>query len=488
MVYQETASTQLNEKSNKISPPGPPELSIAGISPFLGQNVHVVLNQLAKKYGDIFQLRAGDKTLVALNGYDAIKEALVKQQDKFSARADFDIFQQSPQSEFLELKSGESWKRHREIIGQVMHLFLVGKSDIHESWIIEEVDNLVDSFLSYDGQPVNPSFYMPLATLSFMQRLMFDEKGSTEDADLVTTAQILDGIPHGLLNSVKLEILPEVWKPIFRNLRQDVLEDFPKGMGTLHSYVTSKLEQHREGFDPENLRHIADGFIKATSELTEYDRVKLGLSADDIVVGSLIQFAGAGGELPSLMLRWALLYMIAYPDIQTKIQKELDEVIGRKQNPSFKDRGKLPFTEACISEIFRHSSATVMPPINYATSEDAILKGYFIPQNTPLLVNYYSLTRDERYWEEPEQFNPYRFLDENGNLKNELLEKFYPFGVGPRRCVGEYLGRLQVFVFFTNLIHKCRFERVSGEKLSFESTPAAFLSPENYQVVVKLRS
>ena len=91
----------------------------------------------------------------------------------------------------------------------------------------------------------------------------------------------------------------------------------------------------------------------------------------------------------------------------------------------------MPFTEACINEILRHSSTTTIPAVNYATTNDTVLGDYFIPQNTPLIVNYYTLTRDERIWKDPEKFNPYRFLDENGELRKELLDKFYPFGIGP---------------------------------------------------------
>ncbi|MFB2771974.1 cytochrome P450, partial [Pelatocladus sp. BLCC-F211] len=68
-----------------------------------------------------------------------------------------------------------------------------------------------------------------------------------------------------------------------------------------------------------------------------------------------------------------------------------------------------------------------------------------------------------------------------------LLDKFYPFGIGSRRCIGEYIGRLLIFTFFTNLMHKCKFEKVPGEKLSFESIPGAFLVPEKYRVIVKPR-
>ena len=182
---------------------------------------------------------------------------------------------------------------------------------------------------------------------------------------------------------------------------------------------------------------------------TESDQKNAGLRSDDIVLGTLAQFTGAGTEFPKMILHWALLYMITYPDVQTKIQKELDEVVGRGQKPSFKHRGELPFTEACINEISRHSASTTLPPVPYATIKDTTLEGYFIPKNTPVIPSYYSLTRDERYWEEPEQFNPYRFLDKNGKLRKDLLDKFYPFGMGARRCIGESLGRLQIFLFFT---------------------------------------
>ncbi len=121
-MYQEAASTQLNE----IAHPKPPTVPLVGMRPLLGKHLHLALNQLAKKYGNIFQIRVGAKTLVVLSGLETIKEALVKQQDSFNARADFDIFQQPPQSQFLELKSGDSWRKHHSILGQAMHTFVVG--------------------------------------------------------------------------------------------------------------------------------------------------------------------------------------------------------------------------------------------------------------------------------------------------------------------------------------------------------------------------
>ncbi|MFB2771964.1 cytochrome P450, partial [Pelatocladus sp. BLCC-F211] len=459
MLYQEATSTQLN----KIAHPKPPTVHLVDMWPLLGKHLHLALNQLAKKYGNIFQIRVGAKTLVVLNGLETIKEALVKQQDSFNARADFDIFQQPPQSQFLELKSGESWRKHHTILGKIIHTFVVNRSDVFESWAIEEAVDLTNIFLKFSGKPFDPDLYMPLATLSCMQRQIFGKRGNLddpqEDMEFVSTAYTLKYIPT-VLEAVRLEHIPKICQPIYRLSRWKSLRNFLKGLAALEKYVSKNVDQHRESLDPENLRDITDALFKASSELTESDRNDLRLNENDIVNGSLMQLAGAGAGLASFMLRWGVLYMITHPAIQTAIHRELDEVVGREQQPSLEHRGKLPLMEACINEIFRHSSITTLPPITYATTTDVVLEGCFIPQNTPLLVNYYGLTRDERYWEEPEQFNPYRFLDENGKLRKNLLDKFYPFGIGSRRCIGEYIGRLLIFTFFTNLMHKCKFEKV----------------------------
>ena len=473
-------------QSSEITHRQAPMVSLPDMLIFSRKQLHLALNQLAKKYGNIFQIRVGSRNFLVLNGVETLKEALVKQQDTFNAKADFNVFQLKPQVDFLELKNGECWKKHHNIVMQVMQTFWNGKSELHESWVTDEAEKLISVLLGYSGQPVEISNHVSIATLSFMQRLVFDKEGSTEDADLVRTATALRTIPNGLLTGIILDVIPGFWQPIFGFLNQNTLKRFVGSLGEMDSYLAKNIEQHRESFDPENTRTITDGLFKISSELSESDRNNFQLT--DVISGTLFQMMAAGTQLPAYVIGWAVLYMIAYPDIQAKIHKELDEITGGEQKISFKDRSKLPFTEACIHEIFRHSSSTTFPPINYATTTDASLQGYYVPKNTPLIVNYYGLTRDERYWQEPETFKPDRFLDQNGKLQNNLIDKFYPFGVGSRRCIGEYLGRMEIFLFFTNLLHKCKFEQVAGDTLSFEADlPGPFISPKEYRVVVKTR-
>ncbi len=484
MVLQQSVSIQ----SNKFDIPEPPVYPFDSVCPLLSKHLHHKFYLLSKQCGNIFQLRIpGGRKLVVLNGLEVIKEALVRQQDNFNARADLEVFRSEPQSHFLELKSGETWKKHRSIVGQVIHTFVVAKSQVLESWVLEEAEDLTNILLKFDGQPFKPSQYLPLASLSFIQRLVFGKRGDIEDPEFVETARNIHHLPK-FLDLFRIEFIPKIWRPLYLLPRLRRIQNFIKSVTRLEKLVTTNVDQHRESFEPENLRDITDGLFKASSELTESDRNDLGLGEADIVNGSLMQFVGAGAGFPDVVPRWALLYMVAYPDIQAKIQQELDEVVGRENLPRFEHRSRLPFTEACINEILRHSSITTIPAINYATTADTILDGYFIPKNTPLAVNYYSLTRDERYWKEPEKFNPYRFLDEKGKIRKNLLDKFYPFGVGPRRCVGEYLGRFLIFLIFTNLVHKCRFEKAPGEKLNFTPRAGIFLIPEeDYKIVAKPR-
>ncbi len=490
MVTQTTASTNLNNNS-KLSPPGPSALPFVGIKPFLNKYPHVELHRLAKQYGNVYQLNVGGRKIVVINGLETIREALVKQKDSFNARADFFIYGLPPQRYFMEQKSGKPWEKHRRIIGDVMHTFIAGKSDLLESWLLEEIADLTDIIVNYNGQPFDPDSYIPKTTLSFMQRLVFGKRGniknSQKDPDFVHVAHSGKKMNQGAANLTKMQLTPTLLLPfVLLSSWKAILNFFMISPG-FERYLGNNINEHKQSLDPENLRDITDGLLRASSELTESDRNNLGLSEKDIVNGSLIQFIGAGTEPPSVMIRWALLYAIAYPNIQSEIHKELDEVVGKEEQIHFENRSKLTFIVAFINEVIRHTSATALPAFVYSTTTDAILEGYFIPKNTPLMINYYGLTRDENYWKDPEKFNPYRFLDEHGQLRNDLADKFYLFGVGSRRCIGEYLGRLLIFLIFTNLMHKFKFEQVPGDQLILEPKPAMLLCPHDYRIVARPR-
>ena len=101
-------------------------------------------------------------------------------------------------------------------------------------------------------------------------------------------------------------------------------------------------------------------------------------------------------------------------------------------------------------------------------------------------------TRDEEKFPDPERFDPDRFLEtsEDGllRLNKSALDNFYPFGAGRRRCPGEQLGRMEIFIFFVSLLSKCEISPIEGVEYSLKPKYGLTLKPQNFEVNIKLRN
>ncbi|KAF6029019.1 CYP2D6 [Bugula neritina] len=116
-----------------------------------------------------------------------------------------------------------------------------------------------------------------------------------------------------------------------------------------------------------------------------------------------------GIEATATMLRWALLLLSQHPQVQTRIQKEIDEVMG-KTTPSLAHQPEMNFTNSAITEIKRYVNL-VSINLPHAATEDAIFQGFFIPKGAVVLPNLASIHYDEETYAEPMTFKPDRFIE-----------------------------------------------------------------------------
>ncbi|MEE6502690.1 hypothetical protein FKM82_004604 [Ascaphus truei] len=144
----------------------------------------------------------------------------------------------------------------------------------------------------------------------------------------------------------------------------------------------------------------------------------------------------AGTETSTTTLRWALLFMLLYPDVQSKVQEEIDRVIGRDRKPTMGDKLKMPYTNAVIHETQRYGDIVPLS-VPHMTYRDTEIQGYFIPKGIAVLTNLSSVLKDETVWEKPHQFYPEHFLDADGKFVKR--EAFMVFSAGRRFCPGEQL-------------------------------------------------
>ncbi len=178
-----------------------------------------------------------------------------------------------------------------------------------------------------------------------------------------------------------------------------------------------------------------------------------------------------------------MLYMANHQDVQAKVQEELDRVC-RTRYPGQADRGSLPYVEATLAEMQRLGD--VMPIANYHyTIEDVKWKGYFIPKGTLVIPMLSMMHKHPRNFANPYDFNPDRFIRRGKFVSHP---QFCPYGLGIRRCIGEPLAKMSLFLFFTRILKKFRIKPPPGvTKLSEKRLYGFTVIPEPYKIVLEKR-
>ncbi|XP_078517269.1 cytochrome P450 2G1-like isoform X3 [Lissotriton helveticus] len=180
--------------------------------------------------------------------------------------------------------------------------------------------------------------------------------------------------------------------------------------------------------------------------------------SNENLVASTFNMFTAGTETTTGSIQYSLLVMVKYPNIQSKVQQEIDDVVGPGRLPSIDDRLKMTYTNAVILEIQRFVDIVPMALLHSIT-RDTEFYGYSIPKGTTVIPILTSVLHDPKQWETPEEFNPAHFLDEKGALRNRAA--FMPFSAGKRLCPGEGLARMEIFLFLTALLQKFTFQSVA---------------------------
>ncbi|KAI9443604.1 cytochrome P450 [Lactarius indigo] len=180
------------------------------------------------------------------------------------------------------------------------------------------------------------------------------------------------------------------------------------------------------------------------------------------LVGTMVS---AGGETTSTTLQWWVLAMLAYPEVQTRAQAELDEVVGNARPPTIADLPSLPYIRAMVKEALRWSP-TVPFSIPHASTEDDWYEGLFIPKGTICLQNMRTLNFDpEVFGSNAMDFDPSRYLDEKGQVKTLMVgreEGHMSFGFGRRECPGKFVAEWTLGIDIATLLWAMRFERPEG--------------------------
>lgn len=175
-----------------------------------------------------------------------------------------------------------------------------------------------------------------------------------------------------------------------------------------------------------------------------------------------------------------------YPEMQTRLQQEVDKVVDRSRLPSIEDQPQLPFIMAFIYEVMRFTSFVPLT-IPHSTTVDTTIMGYSVPKDTVVFINQWSINHDSALWSHPEKFEPDRFLNPNGMLNKDLTSNVLIFSLGKRRCIGEDLSKMQLFLFTSLLAHQCHITENPARPATMDFNYGLTLKPLRFEIALSLR-
>jgi cytochrome P450 len=432
-------------KQKKRLPPSIRSLPIVGSMPFLTSVVELpkFFQEKSKELGPVFSLKLGSLYTVVLNGKEAINEALVKHSREFAGR---DVaythfhFLNVGLFGIIHKQYGEQFKKYHRLALSVLREFGFG-SALMEQRILTEAEELVQLIKTHSGRPLYPAQLLSMAALNVIASIVFGERLSQTDRKLNDLAENV----HRLIMSdkKKIDYCPILrFIPRYKRILQEAVE--------MQEY---QLQFFREGIE-RSLCSSEESFVKSFIERQggTYEKRELWFILRDLLV--------AGSETTANSVQWALVLLSNDQKIQKRLQKEIDSVVPRSRSVCLDDMVRLPYVEAAITELQRIK--TVVPlALPHMTLDDTEVAGYFLPKHTTVIPNLYSVHMNPEDWPEPEVYRPERFIDTEGNVFGK--DRVIAFSLGKRSCLGEFLARQELFLFFSTLIQQFDIRPPEGQ-------------------------
>ena len=477
VVYWAWSKTRLKYAGSNI-PPYP-----APAKPFLGHvllmkgDISETFSWMRKKAGDIFSLNLAGQHLIVINGYENIREVLVKNADATSDRP-VDLSSQvlGEDNHGLMTSRGPNWKEQRSTTMSILREFGMGKNIMAQN-AAAEVQIYTDTLASFQGKALNLPLLTNAAVCNVVCANIIGDRFDYEDEYF---KRMMENLNAFVVKTPALWVLYAA--TVFKRLPGDLfgIKDWEVSVSDLNeNFSKFQINRIKQEFDPNvEPQNFISAYLREMYQKKECN-TQTHLDEPNLVsvIKSLIL---AGTETTSTTINWCVLFCLHHPEVQEKVFNEIKTHVGTGRTPNTSDIPNLRYLSAVIRETQRLGS--VAPILSRLVTSNFEVQGFLIPKDSQLMLNLTSALQDEGTWENPDKFLPERFLDASGNLikPNALI----PFGIGRRLCPGESLAKMELDLFLSAMFQRFRFEPEdpTAELPSLEGVLSLTFSPKPYKV------
>ncbi|KAI9435475.1 cytochrome P450 [Lactarius indigo] len=426
-----------------------------------------------RQYGDVTSISVIGRLVVFVNSARAARDLLEHRGSRYMDRPETPIIDMM-EAHFnpAVTRYGHKWRVERRIIGQsfrptiaVIHQPMqTVKAHVFLRQVLRCPEKTMEYLKHFTGAVVMSLTYGYDVKESGDHHVAIAEEFTLASESILPSALLVNDFPA-------LKHLPD-WFPGQRRAQH--------GMRLSDKVVNEPFNMAKEDLLKGTSRHslVHDNFDECMGDEVEEAALK----------NAAATVYAAGAETTISALSSFFLALLLYPDVQTRAQAEIDQVIGRSRLPAFSDRPKLPYVDAICKELLRWR--LVLPlGVAHATTEDDVYMGYFIPKGTTVLANTWAILHDAEVYVEPEEFKPERFLTADGKVRDDPL-LVYAFGYGRRVCPGRHLVDSTLWILVVSVLATFNVRKkidLHGNEIAvegvYEDAPISHPAPFEYAIM-----
>ena len=390
---------------------------------------------LQRDYGDIVTMRYYNFRVYFISHPDYIEQVLVTDNRKFIKGR---ILRKNKQlfGNGLLTSEGDFWLRQRRLAQPAFHR---GRVASYADTMVRYASRIAKEWRS--GEECDIHAEMMRLTLSIVAKTLFD---ADVDREAKRVGHALEAIMH-LNSDFRKLILTPTWLPTPRKIRATI------ATAKLNRIIYRFIEERRtSGVDKGDLLSM---LLAARDD--DGSRMTDRQLRDEAITIFL-----AGHETTANALAWTWMLLAQNPQVEAKLHEELDRVLGGRP-PTVDDLPSLRYTNNVITESLR-----LYPPawgMARVAIEDTEIAGYPIPKGCGVSLAQWVVHRDPRWFEAPLEFRPERW--EGDLLKRLPRFAYFPFGGGPRQCIGNNFAVMEANLLLATLAQQFRISLVPGREI-----------------------